>query len=76
MIIALVLCISVGQLLCHDKQRNSIEYCSMSTVAEHHARPGDCSGLSREGKEGFIESRRQSKRMAECLRFMGSKLTF
>lgn len=50
-IIALVSCITVGELVCHDKQRNSTEHCSMSTVAEHHARPGDCSGISREGKE-------------------------
>lgn len=54
MIIALLLCITVGELLCYDKQRSSTEYCSMSTVAEHHARPGDCSGLSREGKEYIV----------------------
>lgn len=53
-IISLVLCITVGELVCHDKQRSAAEHCSVSTVAEHHARPGDCSGLSREGKKTFI----------------------
>lgn len=49
--IALVSGITVGELIRHDEQRSSLEHCSVSTVAEHHARPGDCSGLSREGKE-------------------------
>lgn len=53
MIITWVLCITVGELVCHDKQRSSTEHCSMPTVAEHHARPGDCSGLSREGKDDY-----------------------
>lgn len=50
MITPLVSCIPVGELVCHDKQRSATEHCSVSTVAEHHARLGDCSGLSREGK--------------------------